>query len=297
MEGVAEYSPWREFWRSNIIEPLRIIYRNKRAFVGFLILLGFLLMATVGPEVVHLDPSYHYEKRFQPPSLKHPLGTDYAGRDVFAQVVHGSRDVLFIAFLTALFTVLIAITIGIVSGLQGGLVDALLMLITNAVLTVPSFPVMIIFAAVFKVRNPVSLALLLSLWAWGGLARAIRSQILSLKEREFIEAARVLDLGLMHIVRSELLPNVMPFVVINFLTIMRNAITASVGLMLLGLIPFSAANWGMMLNLATRQSGAIYIPQGIYYVMAPMVAITLFQLGAVFFAHGLDEVLNPRLRS
>jgi len=172
----------------------------------------------------------------------------------------------------------------------------MLMLLTNAILTVPYFPVMLIFATVLKVHDPISLSVILSLWAWGGLARAIRSQILSLKEREFIEAARLLDLSLFHIVRYELLPNVMPYIAINFLTIMRNAITASVGLMLLGLIPFSASNWGMMLNLATKQSAAIYIPQGIYYVIAPMAAITLFQLGAVFFAHGLDEVLNPRLR-
>ena len=296
MNSVAVYSPWRDFWEHSLVGPLRVIYRNKRAFAGMLILLGFLFMATIGPEIVELDPEYHYAERFRPPSLEHPLGTDYVGRDVFAQLVHGSRDVLSIAFLAAFFTILIAIAIGMLSGLQGGMVDVALMLVTNAVLTIPSFPVMLIFAAVLRVRDPISLAFILSIWAWGGLARAIRSQILSLKEREFIEAARLLDLSTYHIIRNELLPNVMPFIAINFLTLMRNAITASVGLMFLGLIPFSAANWGMMLNLATFQSGAIYLPQGIYYVMAPMMAIILFQLGAVFFAHGLDEVLDPRLR-
>ncbi len=290
--SIAQPSRWRSLYTT-----FRILYRNKRAFVGFLILLMFLLMAVVGPYVVPLDMSARYAERFLPPSWEHPLGTDFVGRDTFALLVHGSRDVLLIAFFTAVFTVAIAISVGMVAGLQGGLVDTILMFLTNAVLTIPQFPVMLVFATIFRVKDPVSLALILSIWAWGGLARAVRSQVLSLKEREFIEAARVMGLSLSHIVLRELLPNVAPYVAINFLYIMKNAITASVGLMLLGVIPFSATNWGMMLNLATQQSGAIYIPQGLYYAIAPMAAIVLFQLGALFFAHGLDEILNPRLRS
>ncbi len=290
--SIRAESRWRTWYATFLI-----LYRNKRAFVGFLILLAFLLMAIVGPYLVPLDMSARYAERYLPPSWEHPLGTDFVGRDTFALIVHGSRDVLSIAFLAALFTVGIALAVGMVAGLQGGLVDAVLMLLTNTVLTIPKFPVMLVFATVFRVKDPFSLALILSVWAWGGLARAVRSQILSLKEREFIEAARVMGLGLPHIVVRELLPNIMPYVAINFLYIMKDAITASVGLMFLGIIPFSATNWGMMLNLATQQSGAIYIPQGLYYALAPMVAIILFQLGALFFAHGLDEVLNPRLRS
>lgn len=281
----------------SLYQPFVIIRRNRRAFAGLLILLVFALMATVGPEVVPLDMTARYDQRFQLPSLAHPLGTDYAGRDTFAQIVHGSRDVLFVAFLAAIFTTLIAISIGMIAGLQGGVIDTTLMLLTNVILTVPNFPVMMIIAAVYRVKDPFSFGLLLSIWAWGGLARAVRSQILSLKEREFIEATRALGLSTFHIVFRELLPNIMPFVAINFFSIMRGAITSSMGLMLLGLVPFKATNWGMMLNMATYQYGAIYVPRAIFYVLSPMAAITLFQLGAVFFAHGLDEVLNPRLRT
>jgi len=281
----------------SIYEPFVIIRRNKRAFIGLIILIIFALMATVGPEVVPLDTTQRFEKRFQWPSLEHPLGTDHVGRDTFQQIVHGSRDVLLTAFLAAIFTTGVAILIGMLAGLQGGMVDALLMLMTNVILTVPSFPVMMIIAVVFKVRDPVSLGLLLSIWTWGGLARAIRSQILSLKEREFIEAARALGLSTFHVVFRELLPNVMPYVAINFFTFMRWAITASVGLMFLGLIPFKATNWGMMLNFAAWQAGAIYVPKALFYFGSPMACIILFQLGAFFFASGLDEVVNPRLRT
>ena len=186
--------------------------------------------------------------------------------------------------------------IGMLAGLQGGMMDAVLMLMTNAILTVPSLPVLMIVASVWKVKDPVRLGLLLSIWAWGGLARAIRSQVLSLREREFIEAARALGLGTFHTVFRELLPNVMPYVAINFFSIMRGAITASVGLMFLGLIPFKATNWGMMLSLAAWQTGAIYVPKALFYFGSPMACIILFQLGAFFFANGLDEVLDPRLR-
>jgi len=121
--------------------------------------------------------------------------------------------------------------------------------------------------------------------------------VLSLKEREFIEAARTLGLSTFHVVFRELLPNVLPYVAINFVDTMRGAIGASVALMFLGLVPFSATNWGMMLNFAVRQSGAIYLPYAMSYVLSPMVAIMLLELGGVFFAHGLDELLNPRLRT
>ncbi|MCK4470826.1 MAG: ABC transporter permease subunit, partial [Anaerolineae bacterium] len=127
--------------------------------------------------------------------------------------------------------------------------------------------------------------------------RAVRSQIFSLKEREFIEAARTLGLSTRHIIFKELLPNIMPYVAINFMTAMRIAIVASVGLMFLGLVPLKSTNWGMMLTLATGSSQALFVPRAIVYVISPMVAIVLFQLGAVLFAHGLDEIFDPRLRS
>lgn len=287
----------RRFLTRSVWEPFLIIRRNPRALVGLFILLFFFLMATVGPEVIPLSEQADYANRYAPISLQHPLGTDYIGRDVWAMLVHGSRDVLFVAFLAAVFTTVVAIVIGTLAGLRGGMTDTILMLLTNAILTVPDFPVMLMLGAAFRINDPISLGLILSVWKWGGLARATRSQILSMREREFIEAARVLGLSTPHVIFGELLPNIMPYVAINFLTLMRAAITASVGLMWLGLVPFKASNWGMMLSFSTGQSGALYVPRALPYVLAPMGAIVLLNLGAVFFAHGLDEVLDPRLRA
>ncbi len=291
---------WRRWLQRNIVEPFLIIYRNRRAFIGFLILLFFVLITIFGPMVVPLELRTDYANRFAPISLDHLLGTDYQGRDTFQLLVHGSRETLGIAFLAGIFTTLIAVVVGMTAGLFGGWVDRILMVLTNAVLTVPYLPVQLLLGATFTLRDPISLALVLSIWAWGSLARAVRSQVLSMKEREFIEAARVLGLSTTHIIFSEMMPNIMPFIAINFLTIMRNAITASVALMFLGLVPLDPTNWGMMLNDATSRSGAVQISvfnrNALIYVAAPMGAIVLFQLGAVFLAHGLDEVLDPRLR-
>jgi len=275
----------------------RILRRNPRALIGFFILVGFLVMATIGPEVITLNLEQSFADRFLPPSGAHILGTDYVGRDVFAQIVHGSRDVLTVAALAAVITIFIGVVVGAVSGLVGGVTDTVLMMVVNVLLTVPGFPMMLIVASMFRVTDPVSYALLLSIWSWGGLARTVRSQILSLKKREFIEAARVLGLTSGHIIFKQLLPNITPYLAINFISIMRHAITSSVGIMMLGLVPFSASNWGMMLNLAVFQSGAIYTPNAIYYLLSPVVAICLFQLGGIYFTHGLDEIMNPRLRS
>ncbi len=285
------------FWQHSIGEPLRILWRNPRAFTGLVILLIFFLMAAIGPEIFPLDMTAKYSERYAPVSLKHPLSTDYIGRDVLIMIIHGSRDVLTIAVIAGIITVIIGVVIGLISGLQGGQVDAVLMLITSTVLTVPAFPVMLMLGTVFRITNPITFGLVLSIWAWGGLARSVRSQILSLRQREFIEAARTLGLSMPHIIFSELLPNIMPYVAINFMTIMRIAIVTSVGLMFLGLVPMSSTNWGMMLTLATGNSQALYVPRAMVYVLSPMVAIILFQLGAVLFTNGLDEIFDPRLRS
>lgn len=274
-----------------------IIRRNHRAFAGLLLLLFFVLMAAVGPRIIVLDNTARYSQRLQPPSLAHPLGTDYAGRDTLAQFVHGADDVIILSILTAVFTLTIAFLVGGMAGVAGGTLDALLMFVTNVILTVPSFPVMMVLSMVVTITDPFSFALVLSIWSWAGLARAIRSQILSLKNREFVEASRVLDLGLPHIVFREMLPNMASYVAYHFIMIMRNAVTASVGLMVLGLVPFSATHWGMMLNLAMTSTGAVYGSSALIYFVTPIVGIMLFQMGCLFFASGMEEAFNPRLRT
>ncbi len=227
------------------------------------------------------------------------VGMYGGGRDVWSQIVHGSQEVLLIGLLAAaVVTLIFGAVLGMVSGLVGGKLDTALMMITNLFLTIPSLPVFIILAAFLSIKDPLSFAaLVLSAWSWPGLTRAVRSQVISLKERDFIVICKVMDLGLSHIIFKEIMPNIVSYLAINFIMIMRGAIVGSVAIMMLGLAPYSPNNWGQMLNLAISQTGGIFNPNGYVYVLSPIVCLALFQLGTIFFANGLDEALNPRLRT
>ena len=281
---------------SGLLSFLAVIWRNRMSRFGFLILSAFLFMAILGPLFIPAQKS-NYGNRLQPPSAQHWLGTDLAGKDTLFQLILGSRDVLLVATYAGFFTVLVACAIGIVAGLQGGKIDAALMLFTNVILTTPSFPMTMILAMVIRITSPLAFGLVLSLWAWPGLAKAIRSQVLTLKHREFIEASRIMGISRLNIILYDVLPNIVSYVAVNFISIMKNAITASVGLMILGLVPFKGNHWGIMITVAISQTGALLGSSSMIYFIAPVVCLMLFQLGCYFFATGLDEALNPRLRS
>ena len=122
----------------------------------------------------------------------------------------------------------------------------------------------------------------------------IRAQVLSLKERDYVEAARSLDLGLFHIIFREILPTMRSYIVINFVLAVSQAMYAQVGIILLGLVPLSGTNWGIMLYFA-RDQGALFFRDSLWYILSPIVAISLVQLSLVYFASALEEIFNPRL--
>jgi peptide/nickel transport system permease protein len=140
------------------------------------------------------------------------------------------------------------------------------------------------------------LGIILGLLNWPGLLRAIRSQALSLKERDFVQAARALDLGTPHIIFREIVPNMMSYIIISFTLAMTGAIYALVGLVLLGLAPFSGTNWGIMLSLAYTR-GAMFFSDSLWYIMSPVVAIAILQLALVTMNRSLELIFNPRLRT
>lgn len=290
------YFTVRERLHDMLYEPLIIIYRNRKSRVGLLILLIYLFMATIGPKLIYLDPVGNPAEIYVPPSLKHPLGTDYAGRDILAQIVHGSTAVLTISFLAALITVAISTTIGIVSGFKAGITDSILMSLTDIVMTIPGLPLMIVIAAYVRATSPIVVALILSVTAWAGLARAIRSQVLSIRENAYIESAKALGLSTFHTVFFEIMPNLMSYIVISFIFAMIGALFASVGLYFLGILPFTSVNWGVMLNMAYTLGGALFSSKTVHYLLAPMIAIMVLQIALIQFSYAVDEIFNPRLR-
>src|SRR5262249_36620597 len=199
------------------------------------------------------------------PTLAHPMGTDHQGRDVWSQVVHGGADILSVAAVAALVSTLIAVSGGALGALVGGRLDGLIAGIAGIVLTIPTFPLLAVLAGLFHFSNVLLLALVLGLLAWPTLLLAVRSQVLSLKERDYVEAARALDMGTGHIIFRQLLPNMMTYIVISFILAMTAAIYQQVGLIILGLVPLSGTNWAILINFAW-QKGAIFYSRSFWYI-------------------------------
>lgn len=272
-----------------------IVHRPSRLF-GLLIIVGFVVMAIVGQVAYGAHLPSNPNKIYAPMSLAHPLGTDFEGTDTLSLLVTGAGYVLESAAWAGLFTVLLGTGLGLISGYFLGVTDSVLMRVTDVFLTVPSFPLLIVLSTVWKFGSPFDMGLVLGLTGWGGLARAVRSQTLSLRERGFLEAARGLGLPRRYVITREILPNVAPYVAMNLLISMIGSIYAEVGLFFLGVIPFKSNSWGVMLNLAVFSGGAINSTQALPYLLSPLVAILLLTLGVVLFLDALDELFNPRLR-
>lgn len=273
----------------------RICRADKAAFAGGLVILLYLLFAVIGPYIASVGNVQNPAYANLGPSWHHPLGTDPLGHDVLAGIVVGTRPVMLVGILAAGITVFVGVAVGLLSGYLGGPVDAAAMRVVDIFLTIPGLPLIIAIAAIVHTTSPVVLAVMLSVTAWAGLARAVRSQALSLREAEFMEAARVQGLPLRQIVARQLLPNVGPYVAIHFLLDITGAIYAEVGLFLLGVAPITGTNWGIMINSAMSE-GALYSSGSVLYLLSPMAAIVVLQVAFVFFARALDTLFNPRLR-
>ena len=283
----------KDLW-SSFVGTLKKIFSSKKTIIGFAMVMFFVLLGIFGPMIFPYDQSTSLANKYLMPSAEHPFGTDWLGRDVFRQVIAGTSSVLKIAFLSAIFTVTIGTILGILSGYVGGWVDKVIMSVTNIFLSIPAFPVYLLLAALVTLDNALSLALVISLWSWAGLCRSIRVQVLSIKERDYIQICKVMHMSRAHIIFKELLPNVFSYIAVNFVVAMRNAIMASVGIMLVGLAAYDPTNWGAIIN-AARTKGLVN-PKNVYIMLYPLAFIIIFEIGTLILSNGLDETLNPRLK-
>ncbi|MGH2471001.1 MAG: ABC transporter permease [Candidatus Limnocylindria bacterium] len=274
---------------------LRLLATRPVGLAGFIGIVFFLLLGFVAPMFVPLTNDPSLLEIYETPSAAHPLGTDFQGRDVLNQIVYGGRDILTVAILAALFSTVIAITFGSIAATVGGAIDATILAITDVTLTLPKLILLIAVAAILRPTSFIFLAIILGLLQWSSLLRQVRAQVLSLKERDYVEAARSLDLGLLHIVFREILPSMRSYIVIHFILAMTEAMYAQVGIILLGLVPLSGSNWGIMLYFAQGQ-GALFFRDSIWYILSPILAIALVQLSLTSFATALEDIFNPRLR-
>jgi peptide/nickel transport system permease protein len=272
--------------------------KARRLGLGGILGLSGLLLLTVTSAVGRFlmePPRTEVDAILQSPSPGHPLGTDFAGRDNLHLLIRGGWDMLELAFVAGFLTSAIAVGVGLLGAFSGGPVDRVLVRLTDLWLTVPRFILLLVVASLYPVDSTFTLAALIAVFSWPYLARQVRAQALSLRGREYVEAARQLQLRTGHILLRYLVPAIAPFVVISTIQAMTMAIYQQVGLAFFGLVPLED-NWGVLFSAAYAQN-AIYLPAAAWSLIAPVAAICFLQFCLVLTSRSLEGVFDPRLRS
>lgn len=290
---------WKDF-------AVRLVHRPEGligvAVIGFFTFVAIFPDLLVGPLETAITASGH---RLEPPSAAHILGTDNLGRDVLNLTVHGARISMLIGFLATFVTVVVGAVLGIVSGFIGGRTDTLLMRITDFFLVLPTFVLALILAPIvldiigggeiLGVRTTlIVIVIVIGITSWATTARIIRAQTLSVKERAFVDRARVIGAGRLHMMRVHILPNVMGLVVANTVLIFAGAILTETTLAFIGLGDPFAPSWGELLGSA-QDAGAPGLGAWWWYV-APGTCIVLVVLAFTLLGGALDDLLNPKAR-
>jgi peptide/nickel transport system permease protein len=272
----------------------RAVRRNRKATAGAILLFFFCFLGLFPGLIAHDDPTAEIYGRSMGISSAHLLGTTAYGQDIFAQVVWGTRQVLIIAFGAGLAATAIAAIIGVTAAYVGGATDGVLNLITDVLLVIPLFPLLIVIAAYVQSSGTLVLITVLTLTGWSYTARQLRSQALSVRHRDFLEAAKVRGERAVYIVCVEILPTMTSLLVAAFLTNALYAVLFASSLQFIGLGDPNATSWGTMLYWAQNNEA---LQTGQYmWAVAPGVCIAALGTAFALLNYAFDEIGNPALR-
>jgi len=282
--------------RTRVQSVLAYFGRNPTLPIGLAMILFLILIGLIGPFFVDVNNAQATSVLpSQPPSSDLPLGSDEQGRDLLAVLVAGLPLTLRVGFLAGSVGLSIGIILGFVAGYRGGWVDTVIRLIVDSLLTVPGLLVLIIIADSIKGVISVNLmALVVASLAWTFPTRTIRSQVLSLRERAYVQMAKLSGMTALEVIVRELIPNLLPYLAASFVSAVSGAVLASIGLEAIGLGPQNEPTLGMTIYWAITFSAMI---RGFWWWwLTPIVAIVVLFLGLFLISTGLDEVANPRRR-
>ena len=275
-------------------EWARLLLTNPKSCFGIVVFSSLVLAALLAPVLAQNPPDDIVALPGQPPNKDFWFGTTDQGYDVFAQVVWGARTSLAVGAAAALISTLIAATLGMLSAYSGGWVDDTINTVTNVFLVIPALPLLIVIYSFLPSRGPVPMVLILGLTTWAVEARILRSQALTIRHRDFIEAAKVAGEGRWRIVFGEIMPNMVSRIAAGFLLVFYLSIIFAAGLEFLGFGDVNKVTWGTTLYWAQNNSSVL---QGNWWhFVFPGCAIALAVAALVFINFGVDELANPRLR-
>ena len=273
------------------------VKRNPSFGIGLFILLSLILFSTVGRLFINQNDAYIQTIDFnQAPNSKHPFGTDNQGRDLLAMMVLGTGMTLQVGAIAGGVGLGAGIVLGFVAGYYGGLFDTILTSIIDVYMTIPSFLILILVATTFRnvTLGVTEMGLIVAIVSWAGSARAIRAQVLTMRERPFVMMAKLSGMGSLEIVMKELVPNLLPFLVMSLSQAVYGGIMSSLGLEAIGIGNRRNPTMGMTIFYVNYYSAFLL---GLWWwILEPVAVIVLTLTSLVLISIGLDEIANPRRR-
>jgi peptide/nickel transport system permease protein len=256
---------------------------SRKATLGLGILAAYVVVAVIGPWVAPYDPG-----------KRHWFGTTHLGQDIFSQMLVGTRSVIFVGFTAGIVATVLAVLIGVTSGYLGGYADEGLSVLANVFLVIPALPLIVLIAGSLPKAGDVMVALVIGFTSWSWNARVLRAQTLSLRRRDYVEAARASGESTWRIIVFEILPNLTAVIAAGFISTVIFAVLSEITLAFIGVSGLSDWNWGVILYWAQSQQA---LDQGAWWWFVPAgLAITLLGTALSLVNFGIDEFVNPRLR-
>lgn len=275
----------------------RTFRRRPMGMVGALMLLSMVFIAIFAPWLAPYDPEAAIDVKpedlLAPPDAQHLLGRDDAAKDVLSQLIYGARVSLTVGFAASFMSMFIGTVVGLVSGYYGGRIGNALMRLVDFLLVIPSLPLMLVFISIWG-RGLWKIVLVIGILGWTFNARLVRSQVLSIKERQFVLRARALGAGNLRIIARHVFPQVLPLILAQAVLSISDAIIAESSLSFLGLGDPMLVSWGMMLNFAFERAIS---RMAWWFLLPPGFAIVWVSVGLIMMGNTLEEIVNPRLKT
>ena len=279
----------RQIWRTFRRKPMGI--------VGALMLFSVVFVAIFAPWLAPYDPDVKIdidpEDLLAPPDVEHLLGRDDAGKDVLSQLIYGARVSLTVGFVASFMSMFIGTTVGLIAGYIGGRIGNALMRLTDFLLVIPDLPLMLVIISIWG-RGLWKIIFVIGVLGWTYNARLVRSQVLSIKERQFVLRARAIGAGSLRIILRHIFPQVLPLILAQAVLSVSGAIIAESSLSFLGLGDPTLVSWGMMLNFAFERAIS---RMAWWFLLPPGFAIVWVSVGLIMMGTTLEEIVNPRLRT